>query len=227
MDDKGGMKKKKERREAANLLRRGEESKWRFRRDVQTWTNFTPASPPPSSPPLPPPLLLLFLPSLLLLLPEDRKFGRTGGKQLKRWCFRFGWTRVVPRSVSVSVRVGVSLPLNLISKAHHVLPPVSKGTWPPSISLYAHGRPRYRVTFPVTSLPRGGGGGDGSSQISPEHLYLTLRHVSRQLSARLTRNVTLNFVKVDRLAAPLLRVTPLPLCRFAFCQKVNLLKARS
>lgn len=48
----------------------------------------------------------------------------------------------------VSVCLGVSLPLNLISKAHHVLSAVSRGTWPPSISpLYAHPI----LSSPVTS----------------------------------------------------------------------------
>lgn len=53
---KGGGRRRRRKREAADWPRRGEESKWRFRRDVQTWTNFTPASPPPPSlpPPVPP-----------------------------------------------------------------------------------------------------------------------------------------------------------------------------
>lgn len=45
----------------------------------------------------------------------------------------------------VSVCLSVSLPLNLISKAHHVLSAVSRGTWPPSISPF--------YTHPILSSP--------------------------------------------------------------------------
>ncbi|XP_013886781.1 uncharacterized protein LOC106534628 [Austrofundulus limnaeus] len=80
------------RKEAANWLRRGEESKWRFRRDVQTWTNFTPVL-----------LLLLSPPSSSSSSPLLTGRASMG---------RFGWVRLGSGGFGVS--------LNLISKAHHV-----------------------------------------------------------------------------------------------------------
>lgn len=51
--------------------------------------------------------------------------------------------------LSLSVALAHTLSLNLISKAHHVLSPVSKGTWPPSISVstHRHTDSRYWITY--------------------------------------------------------------------------------
>lgn len=94
---------------------------------------------------LPPPPPLLFLSSLSSSLggkKVKKKKSRKDAVEMKTFVFR---VLLIPpglqlRPLSLSLSLGVSLPLNLISKAHHVLSPVSKGTWPPSISLYAHGQ---------------------------------------------------------------------------------------
>lgn len=107
-----------------------------------------------SSPPLPPPPLLLLL--FLSLLTEQGMYAqekRVGeGKSPVCTCVFSGFlSSCVPllaRSLAlslVSVCLSVSLPLNLISKAHHVLSAVSRGTWPPSISPF--------YTHPILSSP--------------------------------------------------------------------------
>lgn len=57
----------------------------------------------------------------------------------------------LPPSLGLSLCVALAhtLSLNLISKAHHVLSPVSKGTWPPSISVstHRHTDSRYWITY--------------------------------------------------------------------------------
>lgn len=160
MDDKGDeesnkIKKKKKEREAANLLRRGEESKWRFRRDVQTWTNFTPASPPPLLPPsllLPFSLLHLFFCFSSSLLSRRRRSKTLAEKQSSRGkCWLKLYFVLIPpglltassRSLSPSLSQRVSLPLNLISKAHHVLSRSLQGDVATKhLSLYAHSETR-------------------------------------------------------------------------------------
>lgn len=84
----------------------------------------------------------------------------------------------------VSVCLSVSLPLNLISKAHHVLSAVSRGTWPPSISpFYAHPI----LSSPVTSRD---GQRNNPSLISVSVTFFTLNQLFTESTS--VKNFTAN-----------------------------------